>query len=231
MEDSAQHHAYPDASTPWFRTWISQRETVLALASGGCARYAFSATAQLCPDRKGAPLVAYESANPHHHMIMSNSGMTLRFTLSYLPDGTEDLILILAGRLILVDPNDHDALDRYLRYFGGSLDNHSRGARRLYRLHSERAHLEQVSGASTPIPLDRLILRNPFTEKEEAALIRLLESEGLPHLKRWANDPPMPPRVAGIDAFGLDLRVGDILVRHQPDRPFKTPADLRSMIG
>ena len=183
-----------------FDVLINQGKAVLAMTTGGCARYAFSADAPYCFDRRGYPLIHYSSANPHHHLIMTNSTMDMRMPHRTDADGNELSLLILTGMLRLVDPGDHDSIDRHVRHFGGIVENYSRGASRLYRFAPEKACFELFSGQRIPLPLEQLIRRNPFSEREEMQLIdhahHCVATAGKRH--NLSGD------IVGADAFGLD---------------------------
>ncbi len=200
------------------RRLYGRKQAVLAMASGGCARYAFSRDVCCCMDRNGFPLLAYESENPHHHLIMTNSGMTLRFDPEENPaSDSRDDVLILTGMLVLVDPGDHDAIDRYTRFFGGEIENHTRGRRRLYRFDAKRADLEVLSGERTLLPLAALIRRNPFPEKQELSLVRhtnITHRDVIAKISAAALEPAEhPAKVIGLDREGFDISVSGRIVR------------------
>jgi hypothetical protein len=178
------------------------RQGVLTLATGGCARYAFSFDMPFCLDRRGSPLLFYASGNPHHHVILTNTTLSLRLPHHIDPDGTEQSLLLLNGRMHLVDPGDHDSLDRHYRYFEQDIENFTRGERRLYRLRIEQAFFESFDGAHTPVAPARLLRRNPFAPARERTLIvtcqRLFDA--------MAPGPDGPRTVVGLDSAGIDFR-------------------------
>jgi len=182
----------------------NRRQAVLAMSTGGCARYAFSSDIHYCMDRRGYPLINYISANPHHHLIITNSTMDLRLVHQIDAEGNELSLLILTGMLKLVDPGDHDSIDRHCRYYKSVTENYSRGASRLYRFIPETACFEQFSGERLPMPVASLIRRNPFSEKEELVLIDSCQQ----HFLKLGN-PSVPVLVAGVDGHGVDLKMKD----------------------
>lgn len=194
---------------------------ILAMSSGGCARYVFSTDARYCLDRRGYPLINYTSVNPHHHLIMTNSTMDLRLVDRMDQDGNELSLLILTGMLQLVDPGDHDSIDRYARYYDCPTENYSRGASRLYRMIPDKACFELISGQRLPLNLDAIIKRLIFTEKEELQLIAF----GNQCLKCQKN-MRFPMRVAGIDSFGADVRMNDVIMRWTFPTPLLTAREV-----
>lgn len=106
---------------------------VLALASGGCARYIFSTEVPIRLDDDGVLRLTYESDNPFHHDIMANSALHLRLLVDRQPDGTEQSHLVLTGRLV---PDAGNAPS----------------PARPYRFAVRAAHLEFASGRRMPVP-------------------------------------------------------------------------------
>jgi len=180
-----------------------QFTAILAMSTGGCARYAYSSDAPYCLDRRGFPITCYSSPNPHHHLILTNSTMTLRLVHQLDPEGNEISILILTGMLRLVDPGDHDCLERHHRYFGLPIENYSRGITRLYRLEPEQVCFELFSGKRIPLGVDSIIRRNLFSEKEEKSLIEAAQL----HFRRSMSGTDTGILVAGVDGFGVDVSV------------------------
>lgn len=180
----------------------SHYTAVLAMSTGGCARYAYSSDAGYCLDRRGFPLTCYSSPNPHHHIIMTNSTMSLRLVHQVDKDGNEISILILTGMLKLVDPGDHHSLERHHRYFSASIENFSRGISRLYRFEPDQACFELFSGKRMPLGLDVLIRKNLFSEKEENHLIHAAQA----HYNRFAGKE-RAITVAGVDGYGVDITI------------------------
>lgn len=179
---------------------LSRHEAVLAMTTGGCARYIFSTDAHYCLDRRGHPLINYSSGNPHHHLIMTNSSMDLRLVHQTDADGNEMSLLILSGMLRLVDPGDHDSIDRYSRYYDTEVENYSRGTSRLYRFESAQACFEQFSGKRFPLTLEAIIRKNSFSEKDELSLLAFARDV------LRVNKVSAETSVAGIDGAGVDLK-------------------------
>jgi len=168
---------------------------VLAMATGGCARYAFCVDVGYCLDRRGYPLINYASPNPHHHLILTNTSMTLRIPHSIDAEGNEHSILIITGMLTLVDPGDHDSIDRHARYFQSVTENYSRGESRLYRLVPDSVCFELFSGKRLEVERSVIFRRNILSPREEKALIEQGNNR-----KGWAI-----PQLVGVDAYGIDM--------------------------
>lgn len=187
---------------------LNNHKAVVAMASGGCARYAFSMDVDYCLDRLGYPLVHYSSDNAHHHLIVTNSTMDFRIVLDAAPDGMELSILILTGMLTLVDPGDHDNIDRHSRYFDENIENFSRGNERLYRLIADQARLELFSGRQYALPLQEIIRRSTWAPGEERTLIAFGNSE----ICHTTDDTNML-RIVGIDGQGVDISDASNMIR------------------
>jgi hypothetical protein len=186
----------------------------LAMATGGCARYAFCLDVGYCFDRRGYTLLNYSSPNPHHHLILTNTTMTLRLPHNVDSEGNELSILIITGMLTLVDPGDHDSIDRHARYFQSITENYSRGESRLYRLVPDGACFELFSGKRLDVDLPAIVRRNLLSPREEEQLIA----------EKNTRIDTSTSTLVGMDAYGVDLRLGTEL-RFRPfgaapvDRP------------
>jgi len=174
-----------------------RHEGTLAMATGGCARYAFCVDVPYCLDRRGYPLLHYSSPNPHHHLILTNTTMTLRLPHRVDAEGNEHSILILTGLLTLVDPGDHDSLDRHHRFFEVLMEHYPRGANRLYRLVPDQACFELFSGQRLNLDAPALARRNPLAAREEELLLERINRNIHPE-----------QRIAGVDAYGVDQKKG-----------------------
>lgn len=199
------------------RFFMSTRRGVLTLASGGCARYAFSTDVTYCLDRRGHPLILYASGNPHHHLIMTNSSVELRLIYQLDRDGQEEQIMLLIGMLRMVDPGDHDSLDRHARYFGQPIENYTRGNNRLYRLEPEHVLIEHISGARTPLPLHDVVRRNMLKKSAEMEAIRKAQLH-------------VPAQILGVDALGMDGHDGRRMVRWHFTRPLTAGSDMNERL-
>lgn len=176
---------------------INSRRAVLTMTTGGCARYAFSSDIDFCLDRKGAPLLVYASNNPHHHLVITNTSMDLRIAHQIDHEGNELSILILTGMLRMVDPGDHESIDRYHRYFGIVIENFSRGSNRLYRFEAQRAGFELFSGERKNVGIDSLIRKSIFSRKEEEKLIDYCRS---------SFPVDRHGEAVGVDSGGIDFK-------------------------
>jgi len=217
--DQCTSSATPDEqASQAYALLLASHTCILAMTTGGCARYAFSTDSHYCLDRRGYPLLNYSSTNPHHHLIMTNSTMDLRLVHRIDADGNELSLLLLTGMLHLVDPGDHENIDRYARYFDFPTENYSRGSSRLYRMIPDKACFELFSGERINLNLGKIIKKHPFTDKEELQLV----SFGNQCLRAQKNTR-LPLTMAGVDAFGVDIRFTERILR----KPF--PAEIRSI--
>lgn len=191
------------------------------MATGGCARYAFCVDVGYCLDRRGYPLINYASPNPHHHLILTNTTMTLRLPHSIDAEGNEQSILIITGMLTLVDPGDHDSIDRHARYFQSVTENYSRGESRLYRLVPDSACFELFSGKRLNVERSEIFRRNTLSPREEAALIE--GGNGTNGLS--------PPHLVGVDAYGIDTRCTKTLAFYPFDPSPMERTQLESSTG
>lgn len=204
-----------------FARLLETHRAVLTMTTGGCARYAFSTDIDYCLDRRGFPLFVYSSTNPHHHLVVTNTTMDLRLPHEIDAEGNELSILILTGMLRLVDPGDHDSIDRHFRYYETAIENYTRGSRRLYRFEPERAGFELFSGERRSVPLDQLIRRNPFGRREEERLLAYCRQS----MPAGQGEP------AGVDLLGIDVRGKSGIERIAFRQPIERPGDVMAFVA
>jgi len=197
---------------------LASHTCILAMSTGGCARYAFSTDAHYCLDRRGYPLLNYTSTNPHHHLIMTNSTMDLRLVHRIDKEGNELSLLIVTGMLQLVDPGDHENIDRYARYYEFPTENYSRGSSRLYRFIPDKACFELFSGERINLNPGMIIKKQAMTDKEECQLIDFGNQ-----CFRAQKNIQRPISVAGVDSLGVDIKFGTSIIR----KAF--PAEIRTI--
>jgi len=205
-----------------YQRLIDTRKAVLTMTTGGCARYAFSTDIEYCLDRRGNPLLIYTSGNPHHHLVVTNTTMDLRLPHELDAEGNELSILILTGLLRLVDPGDHDSIDRHDRYFGRPIENFTRGSHRLYRFEAERAGFELFSGQRLELSLSHLICKNPFSRKNEERLLDYCRQS-------VASDRNI--QFMGIDQTGIDIRNDGFFQRIPSGQSWTTPGDVMAFVA
>jgi hypothetical protein len=85
---------------------------ILALPSGGCARYILSTVVQYTWDARGRPVFACDRSNPEQTQLLEHSTLSLRIDVEKNPDGSDRMHLLLIGRM---EPQDE-------RYFVLNVD-------------------------------------------------------------------------------------------------------------
>lgn len=72
---------------------------ILALPSGGCARYILSTVVNYTWDAHGRPVFTCDRSNPEQIDLLEHSTMSLRIDVEKNPDGSDHTHLLLIGRL------------------------------------------------------------------------------------------------------------------------------------
>jgi len=215
------------------REVLLERKTgILALQAGGCARYIHSRYVRYCFDREGWPLIGVETQSDFRRHFLTNSTLSLAIDFDTDGDGAARTQLVLVGQLTDITAHDREAVARYRAYFGDGDENAFASEWRLYRFQVHRAHLALESGQQIPYQVAELLPKNPFSAREEQALIRRLDDAGH-HLLASGQSLGSPPpstgngtaEIVGLDSFGADIRIDGHLYRTHFERPVTSVAE------
>lgn len=122
----------PGALAEWVR---KGGPAVLAMQSGGCARYLLSSRVRYRIGDDGAPRFRHDPGNEHVHRLLTHSTMTL--IIDGPPPATDQIVLI--GGVTEDAPGTET------------------GSERRYRFEAQRAHLALESGEKIRLDPDKLL--------------------------------------------------------------------------
>ncbi len=125
-------------------------------------------------------------------------------------------------------PQDADAAQRYFRYFPQGLTYFEDLNFKLYRSVPRRFHYNGGFATARWLGTDRLLRPSTIDQATESQLIAKVDQTDPQRLSNLAGAMPgeEPPRVAGIDPYGLDLAIGERLKRIPFPRRLDTPEDV-----
>lgn len=209
---------------------------VLSTHSRELPGYPFGSVAPYCLDAAGLPLLLISELAQHTKNLRADP----RCSFIVVAPGED---IQVSARLTLVgecEPLQGEtdlaaAAERYYRYFPDATDFHRIHDFRFFRLTPRRCRYIGGFGRIHWVEPAPVLLANPFAGAAEADIVAHMNedhAEALLHYCRQAGlaAGETPPRMTGIDAEGLHLRLGARLVRISFPAPVATPGQARAAL-
>lgn len=194
---------------------LKEYRAVLSTHSQAMPGFPFGSVVPYCLDRAGSPLILISRLAQHTHNLAADG----RCSLLVGERDAEDVQA--AGRLTLLahatrleqDEATEDAATRYYRYFPDALDYRRVHDFDFWRLEPVRWRF--IGGFGQIRWLDQVSLANPFDQDSETGMVEHMNADhqaAIAHYVALAGLPQnAPASVAGIDAEGFHLRIGQQL--------------------
>lgn len=215
---------------------LEASQGVLSTLSKDMAGYPFGSVAPYCLDEKGRPLFLISEIAQHTKNLRADARCSL-----IVIAGGEDIQatarLTLVGECEPVPAADVDAAaERYYRYFPESRDYHRTHDFSFFRLEAQRCRFIGGFGRIHWLDADSVLLANPFPGEREAGIVGHMNDDHADALRHYCQQAGMvvaegvSPVMAGIDAEGMHLRLGQRLVRFVFAAPVATPLEARETL-
>lgn len=209
---------------------------VLSTHSQEMPGYPFGSVAPYCLDAAGCPLLLISElaqhtknlrANPHCSFIVVAHGEDIQVNAR--------LTLVGEGEPLLDEADIAAAAARYYRYFPDATDFHRIHDFRFFRLTPRRCRYIGGFGRIHWVEPAQVLLANPFAGAAEADIVAHMNEDhaaALLHYCHQAGLAPgeIPPRMVGIDADGIHLRLGARIARVPFPAPVTTPGQARAAL-
>jgi putative heme iron utilization protein len=206
---------------------------VLSTISLDVPGYPFGSVTPYCVDSDCQPIVYISTIAQHTRNVIANS----KVSLTVVEPNTDSDDVQARGRLTLladarpVDPANSEIRDRYLRYFPSAVQYEGTHDFSFYRLVVLRSRFIGGFGQIFWLTPEELCLRNPFSYKEESAIVGHMNKDHAAALAVMAgSDTAGPMTMTGIDAEGFDAIQSGKKRRFTFDRPVRTMEDARQML-
>lgn len=216
------------------RLWRGSFHCQLSTQSIKFEGYPFGSVLPICRDSQGRPLLM----------------------ISHLAQHTRNLDADPRCSLTLVDANHHDvqqwtrltclaraepttsstALERYYRYYPEGRHYHKELNFRLYRLQPVQFYLIAGFGSARWFDVSRVLGEPHFATADELEILYQLnarEHHLLAHFldSQQLDHPKGKIHAVGADPSGLDLRLGDNLIRHAFNTPIPEAGNFLERLG
>ena len=210
---------------------LKEYQGVLSTQSRAMPGYPFGSVVPYCLDAQGWPLILISRIAQHTRNLQQDPRCSLLV-------GERDAADIqAAGRLtLLADAQQlqapeqiEAAASRYFEYFPDARDYHKTHDFDFWTLRPVRARY--IGGFGAIHWLDQVSLANPFAGESEAAMCAHMNADhaqAIAHYVALSGLPQgAPARLAGIDAEGFHLRIGQRLHWLAFPRPCATALEVR----
>lgn len=192
--------------------WAGRFQAVLSTQSLAEPGYPVGSVVPYCLDRQGRALLLLSHLAQHTKNLEADARCGLCVFDATQADVQQGLRLSCPADAEPVDGADVDSLRRWLRYFPATRPYLEQLNFRLYRITPRRFHYNGGFATARWLGIERIVRPSSLDEGEEIRLLAALAD--LPdQLQARAGPPGTPPRLAGIDPWGLDLALGERLHR------------------
>ena len=214
----------------------ARKAGVLSTSSAEMGGHPFGSVAPYCLDRQGRPVVLISEIAEHTKNIASDP----RVCLTVMGGGVDvqaSARLAVLARATRVEDELEDAAERYCRHFPRSRGYHRTHDFVFTRL--EPVRLRWIGGFGDIRWIDprEFVLQSPFTRDQESAIVQHMNDDHAATMRGYCRRLAGLPvgededvAMAGIDAEGFDLLVGEKLVRLAFAEPVATTAEARQQL-
>lgn len=208
--------------------WAGRFQGVLSTQSLAEPGYPFGSVIPYCLDRTGLPIFLLSHLAQHSKNLNADPRCALTVAEPATGDVQQSLRLTCVADCAPASPQDADAAQRYFRYFPQGLTYFEDLNFKLYRSVPRRFHYNGGFATARWLGTDRLLRPSTIDQATESQLIAKVDQTDPQRLSNLAGAMPgeEPPRVAGIDPYGLDLAIGERLKRIPFPRRLDTPEDV-----
>jgi heme oxygenase (biliverdin-IX-beta and delta-forming) len=225
VTEPAEDQRFEDAR----QLWAGRFQAVLSTQSLAEPGYPFGSVVPYCLDRQGRALLLLSHLAQHTKNLDADPRCGLCLYEATQGDVQQGLRLSCLADAEPVDPADVGSHGRWLRYFPASRPYLEQLNFHLYRISPRRFHYNGGFASARWLGTERILRPSPLDQAEETRLLTALaDLPGL--LQASAGDPGTPPRILGVDPWGLDLALGERLGRIPLAGPYATLESLRGAL-
>lgn len=195
--------------------WSARFHGLLSTHSVKHAGYPFGSLLPICRDAKGQPLLMISHLAQHTRNLDADPRCSLTLTQPGHGDVQQwPRLTCLADAQPVASSSQ---LERYYRYYPDSRRYHKELNFRLYRLLPKQFYFIAGFGSARWFDVSRLLDQEGFTTADELELLYRLNAHEHDLLKRFLAQRGVEfgavIQATGADPLGLDIRLGDTLLR------------------
>lgn len=207
------------------RLFLRESFGVLSTISAELPGYPFGSVAPYSADARGRPIVYISAIAQHTRNIVADSKVSLTIV-----ERVHDADVQAAGRVTCVaDARPFDAAttgdaERYFRYFPSARQYQGTHDFAFFRLDLVRVRYIGGFGQIYWVEPDEFAAPNPFSSRQETAIIEHMNRDHHEALRRYAGGDAV---MIGIDGEGFDLLRDGRKLRLEFQKPIATMEEAR----
>ena len=217
---------------------LGRSHGVLSTISVECDGYPFGSVAPYCLGRDGAPVIHISRIAQHTKNIAADA----RVSLTVVERGEGDVqagarVTVIADAAFLgeADPRDSADIERYRRFVPSAASHEKAHSFRFVRLAPRRFRYIGGFGRIHWIPPGEVARESPFDDEAERRIVDHMNDDHSGALALYAErlcgvEPAAGCRMAGIDAEGIHMRLGERFLRVPFDAPVRDADGARSAL-
>ena len=212
----------------------TEHSGVLSTQSRVLEGYPFGSVVPYCLDSDGYPVILISSLAQHTRNIAKNTKVSLTVAQSGVDDVQAGARLTWVGDAEPI--TDEAAIQRYYRFFPESRGYHNTHNFDFYRIVPVRSRY--IGGFGDIHWLENALIAeaNPFAGSVEEGVVSHMNEDHASALKtyclragvQWSED--VPPVMAGVDPFGMNIQMGRRVVRIPFIEKAQTSTDIRRLL-
>ena len=206
---------------------------VLSTHSLDVEGYPFGSIAPYALNYAGEPTILISDLAQHTHNIKQNNKVSLTVFNQCVDDPQSNARLTWIGDAELIDPDETEIRERYLRYFPSAESYFETHDFSFYRIRLRRARFIGGFGRIFWIEADAMLFKNPFRETEKS----IVEHMNRDHQRALLHYCELLGRqsvggvmMTGIDGEGFDLLADKRKLRIDFDSRIETGEEARARL-
>ncbi len=213
------------------------RSGVLSTISVEVAGYPFGSVVPYCLDAGGNPFIYISDIAQHTKNIDADPKVSLILQAAVSDDVQAEARFTLLADAEKIEAQEPDMARRYTRYFPSSSGYRQAHGFSFYRLRVFQGRYIGGFGEVYWLEKEDFLLPTPFTADEEQGAVEHMNADHTDFMEKRLRkiDIVSPkndqkPVMAGLDAEGFDIRLGDAIYRFPFPNPVQNMREVRETL-
>lgn len=218
------------------RLLLARNNGILSTVSQKLGGYPFGSLAPFCLDRQGRPVVLISTIAEHTRNLKGDSRSSLIVAERMTGDVQAGGRVTLVGDFHPTPDDDDDIAERYYRFFPTARDYHKTHDFSFWRMTVGKVRYIGGFGEIHWLEPENVLTPNPFNAEQESSMVDHMNEDHVDAMRRYLEHASVPveggavPTMAGVDAEGIHLLLGDDIHRIPFDQPVTSPPMVRQAL-
>lgn len=217
------------------RLLLDESHGVLGTISEDIGGYPFGSVVPYCLDRSGLPVILISRLAQHTKNLAADPRCCLTVLESGVASVQAGARLTWIGDIEPVTGDDEDTVSRYCRYFPEGVSYSRDLDFDFYRIRPVKVRYIGGFGKIHWVGDAAAVRPNPFSREVEDGIVTHMDEDHVDAMGRYCAQAGVEtgseqPCMAGVDDFGIHLRVGQRIVRIRYPQPATNPGAVRTQL-